>query len=241
MASQMSQSSQMDHSVLQMDNQDIERMVAEVVQYFLIMEQKKFPVRKQDITKLLNLKGNSMKTFKSVLTASDKYLEDVFGYKITEFEEKSGHYILVNRVSQQSTLFSKQFSDDNTILFLILSSIFLSEGQIVEDEMWNMLNILGYKSEECKKLVSCDFVKQLYVNTELIPLSDPPKLNYLWGERASIEFTKLEILDFASKVSLIVVRYYIVTLYSLLLIRSDLWNFTRQLWYVVYRSLKRKE
>ena len=73
----MSQSSQMDHSVLQMDNQDIERMVAEVVQYFLIMEQKKFPVRKQDITKLLNLKGNSMKTFKSVLTASDKYLEDV--------------------------------------------------------------------------------------------------------------------------------------------------------------------
>ena len=104
-----------------------------------------------------------------------------------------------------------------------------------------MLNILGYKSEECKKLVSCDFVKQLYVNTELIPLSDPPKLNYLWGERASIEFTKLEILDFASKVSLIVVRYYIVTLYSLLLIRSDLWNFTRQLWYVVYRSLKRKE
>ena len=66
--------------------------------------------------------------------------------------------------------------------------------------MWNMLNILGYKSEEYKKLVSTDFVKQLYLNTEPIPLSDPPKMNYLWGERAHLEFTKLEILDFASKV-----------------------------------------
>ena len=63
-----------------------------------------------------------------------------------------------------------------------------------------MLNILGYKSEEYKKLVSNDFVKQLYISTEPIPLSDPPKVNYLWGERAHIEFTKLEILDFASKV-----------------------------------------
>ena len=53
-------------------------MVTEVVQYLLIMEQKKFPVKKQEITKLLNLKGNSLKTFKSVLSASDKYLEEVF-------------------------------------------------------------------------------------------------------------------------------------------------------------------
>ena len=59
-------------------NQDIDRMVAEVVQYLLIMEQKKFPVRKQEITKLLNLKGNSLKTFKLVLTASNKYLDEVF-------------------------------------------------------------------------------------------------------------------------------------------------------------------
>lgn len=58
--------------------QDIDRMVTEVVQYLLIMEQKKFPVKKQEITKLLNLKGNSLKTFKSVLSASDKYLEEVF-------------------------------------------------------------------------------------------------------------------------------------------------------------------
>lgn len=151
--------------------QDIDRMVTEVVQYLLIMEQKKFPVKKQELTKLLNLKGNSLKTFRLVLSASDKYLEEVFsfhvlsvlwffyfvnsklqvfGYKITEFEEKSAHYILVNQIRQHGTFSTQQFSDTNTILFLILTAIYLAEGQIIEgngillessylDRWWNKL------------------------------------------------------------------------------------------------------
>lgn len=63
-----------------------------------------------------------------------------------------------------------------------------------------MLNILGYRPDDHKKLVTQEFVRQLYINIEPIPQSDPPKLNFLWGERATIEFTKLEILNFASKV-----------------------------------------
>ena len=66
-------------------------MVTEVVQYLLIMEQKKFPVKKQEITKLLNLKGNSLKTFKSVLSASDKYLEEVFPIQDTSFLSDQPH------------------------------------------------------------------------------------------------------------------------------------------------------
>ena len=56
---------------------EIDRMVAEVIQYFLVMEQKKFPVKKIDITKLLSLKGNSMKTFKAVMAKSGEFLENV--------------------------------------------------------------------------------------------------------------------------------------------------------------------
>ncbi len=60
---------------------EIDRMVAEVIQYFLIMEQKKFPVKKIDITKLLALKGNSMKTFKAVIAKSGEFLENVGVHK----------------------------------------------------------------------------------------------------------------------------------------------------------------
>ena len=63
-----------------------------------------------------------------------------------------------------------------------------------------MLNTLGYKPDDHKKLVTQDFVKLLYLNLELVPQSDPPKFTFEWGERASLEFSKLEILDFASKV-----------------------------------------
>ena len=70
----------------------------------------------------------------------------------------------------------------------------------MSDEIWNMLNILGYKAEEQKKLVINDFVRQLYINVESVPQSDPLKLILTWGERAKIEFSKKEVLSFASKV-----------------------------------------
>lgn len=59
------------------DSSEIDRMAAEVIQYFLIMEQKKIPVKKVDLTKILNLKGNSMKTFKAVMAKAGKFFEDV--------------------------------------------------------------------------------------------------------------------------------------------------------------------
>lgn len=186
----------------------------------------------------------------------------MFGFLLHEFDEKSGHYVLLNQVIMPENLPHQDLSESNTILFLTLSAIFLSEGCIGEgmychhiilqykncyddknvwrtrvdwyyttslltkfksdgvygncsywllcnidknlyfslDEVWNMLDILGYKPENHKKLVTSDFVRQLYINLEVIPQSDPPRMNFTWGERATIEFTKKEILAFAAKV-----------------------------------------
>lgn len=52
-------------------------MTTEVVQYFLIMEQKRYPIKKADITKLLGLKGNSNQTFKAVIEKVEELLENV--------------------------------------------------------------------------------------------------------------------------------------------------------------------
>lgn len=52
-------------------------MVAEVIQYFLVMEQKKFPVKKADITKLLQSKSISPKLFTTVVSQAGKYLDSV--------------------------------------------------------------------------------------------------------------------------------------------------------------------
>ncbi len=67
------------------------------------------------------------------------------------------------------------------------------------EEVWNMLNTLGYKQEDHKKLVMQDFVKQLYLDLDPVD-QDPPQFLFKWGERALVEFKKMEILEFASEV-----------------------------------------
>lgn len=63
-----------------------------------------------------------------------------------------------------------------------------------------MLSVLGYDVENHKKLITQDFVKQLYVIMETVSQSDPPKFVFKWGERATLEFPKIKILEFASQV-----------------------------------------
>jgi len=57
---------------------DLDRMVTEVVQYLLISEQRHFPVKKADITKLLGLKGHCASIFKSVIIEAAKLLGPYF-------------------------------------------------------------------------------------------------------------------------------------------------------------------
>jgi hypothetical protein len=58
----------------------------------------------------------------------------VFGYKIHEFEEKSGHFVLVNTVSHEGKLSNPQNAQENSVLFLILAAIYLAEGEIAEGD-----------------------------------------------------------------------------------------------------------
>ena len=64
-----------------------------------------------------------------------------------------------------------------------------------------MLEILGFDKDDCKKLITQDFVKLMYITMEKVPhVANEEKFYFAWGERAEIDFTKREILDFASKV-----------------------------------------
>lgn len=83
-----------------------------------------------------------------------------------------------------------------------------------------MLNILGYKADDYKKLVTQELVKKLYINMEQVPKSDPPKFNLEWGVRAFVEFSKMEILTFASKVKFnVIVTWNFADLYLFIVFR----------------------
>ena len=69
------------------------------------------------------------------------------------------------------------------------------------EDTWSMLDNLGLMSEDIKKKIQQDFIRQMYLVMDAIPATDPPKFKFIWGERAKLEFTKMEILEFAREVS----------------------------------------
>jgi len=61
-------------------------------------------------------------------------ISQVFGFHLYEFEGKSGFYVLQNQIGVIKGVSPQDPSEANTILFLILSTICLSDGEIMEGE-----------------------------------------------------------------------------------------------------------
>ena len=57
-----------------------------------------------------------------------------------EFEEKSGYFVMVNQIVHKGALTDSQHQHENSLLFLILSAIYLAEGELAEGNLF--INLL---------------------------------------------------------------------------------------------------
>ncbi|XP_019626418.1 PREDICTED: non-structural maintenance of chromosomes element 3 homolog [Branchiostoma belcheri] len=190
-----------------LSRQEIERKVNEVVQFFLIMEQKKAAVKRADITKHI-LKEHS-KVFPVVLEKAKKKLREVFGVSVEELEGKDKRYILVNLVDTpdgQDHLNMLDEGPKSGLLLVVLSLIFM-KGNVIQDTLlWHTLKRLGIQENQphevlgdVKSLLTKEFTRQLYLEYKRVPQSDPPSFEFRWGPRAHKETTKRRVLQFVSK------------------------------------------
>ncbi|XP_038054384.1 non-structural maintenance of chromosomes element 3 homolog isoform X2 [Patiria miniata] len=189
----------------------IERKVGELVQYLLIMEQRKIPVRRGDITK------NILKEYRTilphVLERAKRKLKSAFGLELVEILHKTGKttikmYILLNKIdAEKQGVFLDSSRDDPKVglLITVLSIIFMSGGAVNEPVLWHTLKKLGIKQDEknhevfgdVKKLLTSEFAsKQMYLDYSRIPNTDPAAYQFKWGIRAQTECTKRKVLDF---------------------------------------------
>ncbi|XP_075690687.1 melanoma-associated antigen 1 [Rhinoderma darwinii] len=181
--------------------------VGELVQYLLIRDQKKLPIKRADIVK------HVMKEYKDVypeiLLRAKKALLDVFGFQLEEIDTKNHIYILINKLDRVQGDGMKV--DDNTaklgLLTVILSLIFMKGNNAKEAAIWETLRRLHIDPGEghedfgdVKKLVTDEFVRQKYLEYNKIPHTDPPEYEFRWGPRAFKETSKRKILEFVSKV-----------------------------------------
>ncbi|XP_051947690.1 necdin-like 2 isoform X1 [Xyrauchen texanus] len=184
----------------------IDRKVAEVVQFILIKDQKKIPIRRADVAK------HVMKEYKAiypeVINRVRRTFEQVFGLKLVEIDSKNHIYILINKLEpvQNEPVSMRPGNPKTGLLFVILSVIFMKGGVVKENVVWNTLKKLrvdaGEKHDDfgdVKKVITDEFVRQKYLEYVKIPHTDPVEYEFRWGLRAEKEVSKLKLLEFVGE------------------------------------------
>ncbi|XP_012859357.1 non-structural maintenance of chromosomes element 3 homolog [Echinops telfairi] len=186
----------------------LELKVAELVQFLLIKDQKKIPIKRTDILK--HVLGDYKDAYQDLLKRAAERLEYVFGYKLVELEPKSNTYILINTlepVEEDAEVRGDQDTPTTGLLMIVLGLIFMKGNTIKETEVWDFLRRLGvlptkkhFVFGDTKKLITEDFVRQRYLEYRRIPHTDPVDYELQWGPRTHLETSKMKVLKFVAKV-----------------------------------------
>lgn len=186
----------------------LELKVAELVQFLLIKDQKKIPIKRTDMMK--HVVGDYKDIFPDLLRLAAERLQYVFGYKLVELEPKSNSYILINSlepVEEDAELRGDQGTPVTGLLLIVLGLIFMKGSTIKETEVWDFLRRLGVFPTkkhlvfgDPKKLITEDFVRQRYLEYRRIPHTDPVDYEFQWGPRTNLETSKMKVLKFVAKV-----------------------------------------
>ncbi|KAL3853175.1 hypothetical protein ACJMK2_016740 [Sinanodonta woodiana] len=193
-----------------MDRGEMERKTNDLVQYLLIMDQKKIPIKKQDINKHV-LKDVS-KAFPIIFEKATERLSKIFGVEVVELQDKlKGSYILVNKLDVGEHNPAEIWPDEEnakTGLLMVLLSLIFMNGNVMEDtQMWHTLKKFGIEQDhhhevfgDVKKLITQEFVRQGYIEIVRQTNTDPPVNEFKWGQRAKHETTKRKVLTFVCQI-----------------------------------------
>ncbi|XP_044207658.1 necdin-like 2 isoform X1 [Thunnus albacares] len=180
----------------------VDQKTAEVVQYFLVKDQKKIPVRRADLVK--HVVKDYRNIYPEIMKRAARTFDQVFGFKLVEIDTKNHMYILINKLETAEGAPTINPTNPKTgLLFVILSVVFMKGGVVRENVIWNTLKRLrvdsGEKHKEfgdVRKVVTDEFVRQRYLEYVRIPHTEPIEHEFRWGQRANMEVSKSKILDF---------------------------------------------
>uniref|UniRef100_UPI0037E7BFAB necdin-like 2 n=1 Tax=Semicossyphus pulcher TaxID=241346 RepID=UPI0037E7BFAB len=181
----------------------VDQKTAEVVQYFLVKDQKKVPIRRADLVKHVVKEYRNI--YPEIIKRAARTFDQVFGLKLVEIDTKYHLYILVNKLeaAEGDSPINTPANPKMGLLFVILSVVFMKGGAVRENLIWNTLKKLGADPGEkhdefgdVKKVVTDEFVRQRYLEYVRIPHTEPVEHEFRWGQRAEIEVSKAKILEF---------------------------------------------
>ncbi|NWV97482.1 NSE3 protein, partial [Machaerirhynchus nigripectus] len=180
--------------------------VSELVQFLLVKDQKKIPIKRSEMLKKVNHSGTA---YSEIVNRAGRTLQEVFGLQLVEIDTKRHTYILINNLphAEGQYLCRDKEKEKMGLLLIILSFIFMKGNSVKDSALWEFLNLLRvYPGKQhrvfgdVRKLVTEEFTRQKYLEITAIPLTDPTEFKYQWGPRAEKETSKKDVLNFVAKV-----------------------------------------
>uniref|UniRef100_G1Q9T0 MAGE domain-containing protein n=1 Tax=Myotis lucifugus TaxID=59463 RepID=G1Q9T0_MYOLU len=176
-----------------------------LAQFMLRKYNMKQPITREDMMKHVVRKHKSY--FQEILKRATELMVLAFGIDVKEADPAGQSYVLVSKLHHRgdSSLHGK-IMPKKGLLMTILCVIFMKGNCATEEEIWDVLNAMGIHAGkehnlhgEPTKLLTEDLVKEGYLEYRLVPHSDPPSHEFLWGPQAYAETSKMEVLEFLAK------------------------------------------
>ncbi|XP_004417116.1 PREDICTED: melanoma-associated antigen B4-like [Odobenus rosmarus divergens] len=180
-----------------------------LVQFLLEKHGSGEPITRAALLKMVSRKYREH--FPEIFRLASERMDLVFGLELREVDARSQSYTLVSKLALPSdgTLGGGNKGPPKTgLLMALLGVIFMKGNRATEEEVWEFLNVLGVHEGrrhlifgEPRKLITQDLVRQGYLEYRVVPASDPPRHEFLWGPRARAETSKMQVLQLLAKIN----------------------------------------
>uniref|UniRef100_A0A452UA64 MAGE domain-containing protein n=1 Tax=Ursus maritimus TaxID=29073 RepID=A0A452UA64_URSMA len=180
----------------------LNKKVVLLVQFLLQKYKKREPITKADMLKFVIKRYKYH--FNEILKRASEHMELAFGVDLKEVDPVRHCYTLVNKLDLtfDGTMHEEENMPKTGLLMIVLGVIFMKGSCAPEEEVWEVLNMMGVYAErkhfiygEPKKVITQDLVQLKYLEYRQLH-GDPPRYEFLWGPRARAEITskrKLEV------------------------------------------------
>lgn len=185
----------------------IDKNVTNLVRIMILRYRLRKPITKAQMLQVISKRGK--RQFPVIFKKACKCLEVICGIDVKEVVPATHSYVLVNSLdlTYDEMLGDHESMPKNGLLIIILGMIFLEGNCAQEEAIWEFLNMMGVYAGrehfiygEPRKLLTRTWVQENYLEYQQVLHSDPPHYQFRWGPRAHAETSKLQVLEFLSKI-----------------------------------------
>lgn len=124
---------------------DVKTLAHNMVKYLLNYSATKYPIKRADMFKNFNC---NQKQYPGIFNTCSEILKTTYGLEVSEISESKSSKVLIVHSAFNSNVtaiqFPPEYRHETTLLFIILSYIFMKGGEVQESEFLQFTEIIFY-------------------------------------------------------------------------------------------------